>query len=46
MRALHHLDRFPRGIVLAASVRMYEIKRKGKNRVHHEVIDHQLVATG
>lgn len=33
-------------LIRLADDRMYEIKRKGKNRVHHEVIDHQVVATG
>jgi hypothetical protein len=25
---------------------MYDMKRKGKNRVHHEVIDREMVTAG
>jgi diguanylate cyclase (GGDEF)-like protein len=33
-------------LIRSADERMYEIKRKGKNGVHHEVVEHQMVNLG
>jgi diguanylate cyclase (GGDEF)-like protein len=32
-------------LIRSADARMYDMKRKGKNRVHHEVIEQQVVTT-
>lgn len=38
-----HLPTSVDDLIRSADDRMYDMKRKGKNRVHHEVIEHQAV---